>query len=203
MTKRPPSSGCYAAHCQGWFPQPPSREGWPRVSRVSQLLIAVIALVVAVIALLFYFVVGRAPDEHPNFGGFVILTVICVGLTVALFLAVLPAAEHASQPSKRLSQAGITSSLLALVAMVVYWTALPFVLGAGGVVLGRLGEARAARELERSGGAGREDEAQAEQDDDTDPAPGQRASQGWVAAVLGGLVFLACVIVTIVSQFIP
>lgn len=173
-----------------------------RVSRQAQIVVAIVGVVVALVALLVDNVLARPADDPADFGKFVILGLLCVAVAAVIFFVVLPAAERSDEPAERLSQAALGSSLLSLVALIFFWTGLPFVLGAGGVVQGRLGEDRAAGRMEQSDGTERRDEAQAEASEEADPTAGERASQGWVAAVMGAMVFLACLIAFVIDQVI-
>jgi len=164
------------------------------------------SLLVALLALLFDNMIALEPDEPPRVGMFVVLGLICAAVAAGIYLLLLPRAKRASGPANRLSQAGFGVGLVALALVIVYWTALPIVLGAGAFVLGSLGEERARREMDRAP----EGEDQADQDvdaedaDDQDgdqegdeeegPSVAERAGQAWAARVMGGLSFLACLV---------
>ena len=164
------------------------------------------SLLVAILALLLDNMILRAPDEKPEVIGFIVLALICAAVAAAIYLYVIPRAERATGPSNRLSQAGFVAGLTALAFVIVYWTALPFVLGAGGFVLGSLGEERARREIERAPRGEEqadpevdaEDADRAEEEEDVDeeeaPSVAERAGQGWAARAMGGLAFLACLL---------
>jgi hypothetical protein len=170
------------------------------VSRQLQLAVAVGSVVAAIVALLFYTVIGRAPDESHDYRLFLVFGLVCIAVGAGIFLVAIPLIEAEREPHTRFAQAGLASSMLGLVALIFYWTGLPFVFGAGGVVLGALAETGAERRLEdESGGITRQDEAQETREDDPATATAQRATQGWVARVLGALVFAACVIAFLIS----
>lgn len=157
------------------------------------------AVVLAVLLLAIDNLIDRLIDEDPAVGRFLLLTALCLAAAAAIFLYALPAARRATGQANRLSQFGFVIGLLALVSIIVFFTALPIVLGAGAYVLGRLGEEAAAEREERSEGQQRQDESQQANRDPSDVSAGERASQGWAAAVMGGLAALACVVLFVVE----
>jgi hypothetical protein len=146
------------------------------------------------------------PDERPRVIAFLALSVICAAVAAATYLFLIPWAERAAGPSNRLSQAGFVLGLAALAFVIVYQTALPFVLGAGGFVLGTLGEQRARRDTQRAPRGEEqadpevdaEDPDRAKEEDEVDadevPSVGERAGQAWAARVMGGLASVACLV---------
>ena len=140
-------------------------------------------------------------DETPAVGRFLLLSLLCVAAAAAIFLFALPAARRATGQTNRLSQAGFVLGLVALVTIIVFFTVLPIVLGAGAFVLGRLGEARAEEADRESEGQQRHDESQQAERDTTDVSAGERASQGWAAAIMGGLA-AAIGVVLFVIEFV-
>jgi hypothetical protein len=183
------------------------RIGWPpRVSRRNQFMIGAGSLLVAILALALDNLILLQPDEPPRVPRFLVLTLICAAIAAAIYLYVIPRAARATGPSNRLSQAGFVAGLTALAAVIVYWTALPFLLGAGGFVLGSLGEERARRDMERAPrdeeqadpevDAEDADRAKDEEDVDEEEAPSvsERAGQAWAARVMGVLAAAACVL---------
>jgi hypothetical protein len=176
------------------------------VSRGNQFMILVGSLLVAVLALVVDNLIVLQPDEKPRVIPFLVLSVICAAVAVAIYLFLIPWAERATGPSNRLSQAGFGIGLAALAFVIIYWTALPFVLGAGGFVLGSLGEHRAQRDMRRAPrdeeqadpevdaeDAGRAKDEEEVDDEDT-PSVGERAGQAWAARAMGGLASLGCLI---------
>ena len=163
--------------------------------KYTQRMIAVGATAVALLALLVDQVIDHAIDEPPAFVTFLVLGALNLGLAVVIFGLLVPTAERSKAKENRPSQFGFGLSLAAIVTIIVYWTALPFVLGAGGAVLGRIGEHRGD---ERAG----EDDRQRRdetQDQKGGPTPGQRASQGWTATLMGGLAFGICFVLFVVA----
>jgi hypothetical protein len=181
------------------------------VSRRNQFMIGAGSLLVAILALVIDNLIPHAPDEKPRVIAFIVLSALCAAVAAAIYLFVIPRAERVTGPSNRLSQAGFVAGLLALALVIVFWTALPFVLGAGGFVLGSLGEERARRDMQR---APRDEEqadpevdaedaerAKAEEDveEEEQPSVGERAGQGWAARVMGGLAWVACLLLFVVE----
>jgi quinol-cytochrome oxidoreductase complex cytochrome b subunit len=72
----------------------------------------------------------------------VIAALVVGALTFAL---VVPWARRtkAAQRTNRPAKAGIVCSILGLVTVLAFWSGLPIILGAGGAVLGRMGQERA------------------------------------------------------------
>jgi hypothetical protein len=174
------------------------------VSRRNQLMIGAGSLLVAILALLLDNLILLEPDQPPRVIPFLVLSLICAVVMAAIYLYVIPRAERATGPSNRLSQSGFVAGLAALAFVIVYWTALPFVLGAGGFVLGSLGEERARRDMKRAPRGEEQadpevdaedaERAKDEEADDEAPSVGERAGQGWAARMMGGLAFLACLV---------
>ena len=181
------------------------------MSRRNQFMIGAGSLLVAILALVIDNLIPHAPDEKPRVIAFIVLSALCAAVAAAIYLFVIPRAERVTGPSNRLSQAGFVAGLLALALVIVFWTALPFVLGAGGFVLGSLGEQRAQRDMQRAPrdeeqadpevDAEDADRAKEEEDVDEEQAPsvGERAGQAWAARTMGGLAALACVVLFVVT----
>lgn len=161
----------------------------------TQRMIAVGATAVALLALLVDQLIDHAIDERPAFVTFLVLGAINLGLAIAIFGLLVPSAE-ASQSAENLpAQLGFGLSLAAIVTIIVYWTAIPFVLGAGGAVLGRIGEHRAEDRAGEDEGRRRDDtQSQTEK-----PTIGQRASQGWAATMMGAAAFAVCLVLFVIS----
>jgi hypothetical protein len=162
------------------------------VSTETQRAIGIGSAAVAVVALLFHNAIHLPIDESPHLTRFLVLSVLCVAVAAAIFLVVLPIAEASPDTTTRLARQGWILSLLSLVAMIVFFTGLPFVLGAGAFVLGELAEERAAAEIGRSEGGPREDESHRSATHRLETLGAERASLAWAAALTGGLVFVAC-----------
>lgn len=171
------------------------------MSRSTQTAVAVGGVVLAVVLLALDNLLILATDERPAVGRFLLLTALCLLVAAAIFLYALPAARRATGEVNRMSQAAFALGLLALATIVVYVTALPVVLGAGAIVLGRLGEARGA-EREESEDTQRRDETQQAERETDEVSAGERATQGWVAALAGALAALACVVLFVIIDFV-
>ena len=169
------------------------------MSRSRQTGLMVGAVVLAVVLLAIDNLFDRLIDEDPAFGRFLLFTALCLVAAAGVVLFGVPRAQRASGETNRLSQAGFVIGLVALVTIIVFFTALPIVLGAGAFVLGRLGEERAGQREEETGGQQRQDESQQAGQDPADVSVGERASQGWVAAIMGALAAAACVILFVVE----
>jgi hypothetical protein len=165
------------------------------VPKQTQWLIAAVAAGVALLALLVDQVIDHAIDESPAFTTFLVFGAVNLGLAVGIFGYLVPTAEESEAKENRPAQFGFALSLLALVTIIVYWTALPFVLGAGGAVLGRIGERRGEQRADKE--ERRRRDATQEQSDT--PTTGQRASQGWAATVMGALAFGACLVLFVIA----
>jgi hypothetical protein len=161
----------------------------------TQRMIAVGATAVALLALVVDQLIDHAIDERPAFVTFLVLGAINLGLAVAIFGLLVPSAETSQAAENRPAQLGFGLSLAALVTIIVYWTAIPFVLGAGGAVLGRIGE-RGAEERAGEEEGRQRDDTQAQSDT---PSIEQRASQGWAATVMGATAFGVCFVLFVLS----
>ena len=150
---------------------------------------------VALLALMLEWLIDRRIDESPAFGTFLILGAINLALAVGIFAYVVPMAERSQADSNRPAQFGFALGLLALAGIVIFVTAVPFVLGAGAVVLGRIGE-REGEEAADESELRRRDETQNQSDT---PTSGQRASQGWAASLMGALAFVACLVLFVIE----
>ena len=169
------------------------------MSGQAQRAIGVGAVLVALLFLALDNLAVVAVDESRAWARFLLLGLLCVAAAAAIFLYVIPWAERDSSETNRLAQAGFATGLLALISVIVFPTALPFVIGAGAVVLGRLGEDTADRQAERSDDAQqRHDETQQEEHDAGEVSAGERASQSWAATVMGALSFVACLVLYVV-----
>lgn len=154
------------------------------MSERNQRLIAVAAVVVALVAVALDNLAFKQIDESPSVVRFLVVAVLCVAVAAAIFLYLLPRLRREDAQANRMAKASFVVGLLALASIVVFWTGLPFVLGAGAVVMGRLGEQAAARASEWT-----EDSAESADDDEADQS--QRATQGWAAMLMGALAIVA------------
>ncbi len=66
--------------------------------------------------------------------GLFVMTAVSLALMVLIFLRLLP--RERSAPPERASRTALIMGLLALLGIVVFWTGLPFPLGAGAIALG-------------------------------------------------------------------
>jgi len=157
------------------------------MSEHNQRVVAIAAVVVAVVAVGLDNLAFREIDESLAVVRFLVLTVLCVGVAAAVFVYLIPRLRRQSGEGTRMAQASFVLGLVALASIVVFWTGLPFVLGAGAVVTGRLGEQAAARATEWS-----EDSEPSGQPDEGDKK-GERATQSWAATLMGALAIVAAV----------
>ncbi len=95
----------------------------------------VAAALVTLVALAIANFVGGEADEQGGGREFVISAAIGLAVAAALFGWYIPRAGRAAG-------GGLVTSVLALASVAVFWSGLPFVLGAAGAVLGWTGRAR-------------------------------------------------------------
>lgn len=158
------------------------------MSEQTQRLIAVAAVVVAVVAVGLDNLAFKEVDESPGTVRFLVLAVLCVAVAAAIFRYLLPAMRRKSGEGNRMAVAAFVLGLMALTAIIVFWTGLPFVLGAGAVVLGRLGEKQAEQWSERT------DDERRTNDRSTRAFAAGRATLGWAATAMGALAVVAGVV---------
>lgn len=161
----------------------------------TQTLIAGVAVGLALLALVLDQLVDRKIDESPEFGTFLILGALNLALAVGIFGLLIPTAERSQAEANRPAQFGFVVGLLAVATIVVFQTAVPFVVGAGAAVLGRIGERRGEQAADES--ELRRRDATQEQSDK--PTAGQRASQGWAATLMGVIAFAACFVLFVIE----
>jgi hypothetical protein len=77
--------------------------------------------------------------------GLIVLTLVSLGLMAAIFLWLIPRALGGSEGVNGPARTGLLLGVVALVTVVVFWTGLPFPLGAGAVALGLAGRELAPR----------------------------------------------------------
>jgi hypothetical protein len=102
--------------------------------------IGVAAVALAVIALFFGYVVNN--DENGDVVGWITASAIAAAVAAFVFLWLIPRAKSDPATTNRPATYGLVTSVLAVIAIPVLWLGLPYVLGAGGAVLGRIGQAR-------------------------------------------------------------
>jgi MFS family permease len=110
------------------------------VSREKE--IGVASVVGAVVALAFANVIGNEPGEEGDWGLFILFSAVAALIAVLVFGRVIPRARAAPPGVNRPARTGFVVSLLGFLTVAVFWTGLPYVLGAGGALLGRIGEER-------------------------------------------------------------
>lgn len=166
-----------------------------------QSLVAIVSLIVAIAFLLLKNVLDQAFDESPDIIRFLAFSALCVGVAALVFLLLVPAVRARSHQTNRLSQVAFATGLIALASIIVFFTGVAFVLGAGAFVLGQLGEEQGLAEVEASGegeangeddpgGAGRSGDAADVED---------RATAAWAAQVMGILAFGASTVLFVIS----
>jgi hypothetical protein len=77
--------------------------------------------------------------------GMIVITLIMLGLMAAIFRRLIPRQLAAADGVNRPARTGLILGIVALVTCVVFWTGLPFPLGAGAVALGLAGRELAPR----------------------------------------------------------
>jgi hypothetical protein len=101
------------------------------------------AVALAVIALFFGYVVND--DEGNDVVGWLVASAIAAAVAAFVFLWLIPRATRDPADTDRPATVGLVVSVLGLLAVVVFWLGLPYVLGAGGALLGRIAQTRAAQ----------------------------------------------------------
>jgi hypothetical protein len=101
--------------------------------------IGIASVLVAVVALGFANLISNAEHEQGGAPEFALMVALCGGVALWLFGRVIPRAAEAGENPAR---TGMLTSAVGLLSVVVFWTGLPFVLGAGGAVLGAMGRER-------------------------------------------------------------
>jgi uncharacterized membrane protein len=155
------------------------------MSEQTQRLIAIASLVAAVVAIALDNLAFKEVDESLGVARFLVSAVLCVAVAAAIFLYLIPRLRREGGQDNRMAQASFVVGLAALASIIVFWTGLPFVLGAGAVVMGRLGEQAAVRATEWSEGSGQSE------DRERAAKQSQRATQGWSATLMGALAIVA------------
>jgi len=156
-----------------------------------QLLVGAAALIVVGLAFAYLDVSGT--DDDSDVAGFVVVTVIAIAISAFLLLWLVPR-EEAQAGAHRPSRTSLILGILAILTLVGFWTALPFVLGVPALYLGAVGQARAREGLSAAAPAGEPNAVTAAE------TPSERAGGGeaLVGTVLGAgalvLGLLFCII---------
>lgn len=174
------------------------------MSKATKPTLMVVALVVALVAVIVDNLVSVPKDQSPDFVRVFIFGAVCVVAAAAIVLWLMPwAREESEEPGPeagtRPARAAFALALLALAAVIVFYTGLPLILGTGAFLIGREGEARAAERLERTGEQQREDPTQEPGPGEEEQRPERRASMGWAAALTGALVCGAWVVLMAIA----
>jgi hypothetical protein len=77
--------------------------------------------------------------------GLIVLTLVMLVLMAAIFQRLIPRQLAAADGVNRPARTGLILGILAFIAVLVFWTGLPFPLGAGAVALGLAGRELAPR----------------------------------------------------------
>jgi hypothetical protein len=102
---------------------------------------------VAAVLLLIGMPIGYLTD-NPSTGdviGLIVLTLVSLGIMAAIFLWFVPRELVAAEGVNRPARTGLILGVVAFVTVIVFWTGLPFPLGAGAVALGLAGRELAPR----------------------------------------------------------
>jgi hypothetical protein len=112
---------------------------------LSRTTLAAATTVLIFVALLFGYVldVTKNEDGEGDPLGWLIVSVIASVLAALLLLRFVPATESDGDPANKPARRGLVLSVLSFIALPVFWTGLPFVLGVPGLVLAAEGRARA------------------------------------------------------------
>jgi hypothetical protein len=90
--------------------------------------VAVLVIAAAVFANL----IDIQGEEDSDLSGFLVLAAVPLAIAALLFLRLIPRSRAQGNPPR----AGIITSILGFLTVAVFWTNLPYVLGAAGIVLG-------------------------------------------------------------------
>ena len=122
--------------------------GMDALRRLSRTTLAAATAVLIFVALLFGYVLDVTDNEEGEGDvlGWLIVSVVASVLAAAMLLRFVPATESDGDPGNRPARRGLVLSVLSVIALAVFWTGLPFVLGVPGLVLAAEGRARAPRQ---------------------------------------------------------
>jgi hypothetical protein len=118
------------------------------IRRLSKQQLIVAVAVLATIGNVFAYLLDVSGNDEgsADIGGFIIVTLIAIGIAALLILWLVPR-ELSQRDTGRAARSALILAALAFVTLVAFWTALPFALGVPALYL-------AAVALERSGGIG-------------------------------------------------
>lgn len=105
-----------------------------------QLLVGAAALIIVGLAFAYLDIAGN--DDDADVSGFVIVTVVAIAISAFLLLWLVPREEDQAG-AHRAARTSVILGVLAILTLVGFWTALPFVLGVPALYLGAVGQARA------------------------------------------------------------
>jgi hypothetical protein len=113
--------------------------------RLPRTTLAAATAVLIFVALLFGYVLDVTNNEEGDgdVRGWLIVSVVASVLAAALLLRFVPATESDAGPGNKPARRGLVLSVLSVIALAVFWTGLPFVLGVPALVLAAEGRARA------------------------------------------------------------
>lgn len=111
----------------------------------SRTTLAAATAVLIFVALLFGYVLDVTNNEEGDADilGWLIVSVVASVLAAALLLRFVPATESDGDSVNKPARRGLVLSVLSVITFPVFWTGLPFVFGAPGLVLAAEGQARA------------------------------------------------------------
>ena len=113
--------------------------------RLSRTTLAAATAVLIFVALLFGYVLDVTSNEEGegDVRGWLIVSAVASVLAAALLLRFVPATESDGDAGNKPARRGLVLGVLSVIALAVFWTGLPFVLGVPGLVLAAEGRARA------------------------------------------------------------
>lgn len=158
--------------------------------RLTPLQLLVGAAVLIVVGLAFAYLDLGVNDDDGDVAGFLIVSLIAIAISAFLLLWLVPR-EEAQAGAHRPARTSVILGVLAILTLIGYWTALPFVLGVPALYLGAVGQARAREGL----GATAPGERGAPAETPSERAGGGEALVGTVlgaGAIVLGLLF--CII---------
>jgi hypothetical protein len=119
--------------------------GMDALRRLSRTTLAAATAVLIFVALLFGYVLDITNNEEceGDVLGWLIVSAVASVLAAALLLRFVPATESDGDPTNKPARRGLVLSVLSVIALPVFWTGLPFVLGVPGLVLATEGRTRA------------------------------------------------------------
>jgi hypothetical protein len=80
--------------------------------------------------------IGYLPGTTGEVIGGIVLTLVSLAVMAAIFLRLIPR-QH--EPDARPARVALILGVVAIVTILVFWTALPFAFGAGAIALGLIG----------------------------------------------------------------